>query len=95
MAMAAVPLSAEDRAILELESGAVVGHTCKVVLLGAPAPGPEALRDSVERRVVAAPALTRRLSGHAQQPVWVDDDRFDIAAHVVEAEGVGSAGELR
>ena len=70
MAMAAVPLSAEDRAILGLESGAVAGHTCKVVLLGAPAPRPEALRDSVERRIDAAPELTRRLSGPAQQPVW-------------------------
>jgi hypothetical protein len=90
-----VPLSTEDRAILELESGAVAGHTCKVVMLGAPAPSLAALRGSVARRIDAAPALTRRLSGPARQPVWEDDDRFDIAAHVVAAEGVGSAGELR
>ena len=95
MVMAAVPLSAEDRTILELESGAVAGHTCKVVMLGAPAPSVEALRGSVARRIDAAPALKRRLSGPARQPVWVDDDRFDIAAHVVAAEGVGSADELR
>jgi hypothetical protein len=95
MVMAAVPLSAEDRAILELESGAVAGHTCKVVMLGAPAPSVEALRGSVARRIDAAPALKRRLSGPARQPVWVDDDRFDVAAHVVAAEGEGSADELR
>jgi diacylglycerol O-acyltransferase / wax synthase len=93
--MAAVPLSAEDRAILELESGAVAGHTCKVVVLGAPAPGIEALRRSVASRIDAAPALRRRLSGPAPEPVWVEDDEFDIAAHVVAAKGVASAGELR
>jgi diacylglycerol O-acyltransferase / wax synthase len=93
--MAAIPLSAEDRAILDLESGAVAGHTCKVVLLGAPAPGLQALRDSIARRIDTAPPLRWRLSGTAQQPEWVDDDRFDITAHVVAAEAAGSAGELR
>jgi diacylglycerol O-acyltransferase / wax synthase len=93
--MDAVPLSDEDRAILELESGAVAGHTCKVVMLGAPAPSVEALRRSVARRIDAAPALSRRLSGPARQPVWVDDDRFDITAHVVAADAAGSADELR
>jgi diacylglycerol O-acyltransferase len=93
--MAAIPLSDEDRAILELESGAVAGHTCKVVLLGAPAPGIEALRDSIGRRIDNATELRRRLSGPSRQPVWVEDDRFDIAAHVVAAEEARSAGELR
>jgi diacylglycerol O-acyltransferase / wax synthase len=93
--VAAITLTAEDRAILELESGAVVGHTCKVVMLGAPAAGVEALRGSVARRIEAAPALMWRLSGPADRPVWEDDDRFDIAAHVVAAEPAGSAGELR
>jgi diacylglycerol O-acyltransferase / wax synthase len=93
--MDAIPLSAEDRAILELESGAVAGHTCKVVVLGAPAPGVEALRESVARRIDTAPALKRRLSGTLEEAVWADDDRFDIAAHVVAAEAAGSADDLR
>ena len=93
--MAAIPLSAEDRAILDLESGAVVGHTCKVVLLGAPAPGLEALRDSITRRTDAAPPLRWRLSGTAQQPAWVEEDHFDVRAHVVAADEVRTGRELR
>ena len=93
--MAAIPLRAEDCAILDLESGAVVGHTCKVVLLGAPAPGLEALRDSITRRTDAAPPLRWRLSGTAQQPAWVEEDRFDVRAHVVAADEVRTGRELR
>ena len=93
--MAAIPLSAEDCAILDLESGAVVGHTCKVVLLGAPAPGLEALRDSITRRIDAAPPLRWRLSGTAQQPAWVEEDRVDVRAHVVAADEVRTGRELR
>ena len=32
--METVPLGAEDRAILDLESDTVAGHTCKVVRVG-------------------------------------------------------------
>ena len=42
--MDGIALTAEDRAILELETASVAGHTCKVVLLGAPAPALDDLR---------------------------------------------------
>ena len=81
-----IALTDEDRAILALESAAVVGHTCNVVLIGPGAPTAARLRDSVVERLASAPALTRRLGGTAERPAWVDDERFDIAAHVVAAD---------
>jgi diacylglycerol O-acyltransferase / wax synthase len=84
--MEGIALTEEDRAILALESAAVVGHTCKVVLVGPGAPAAERLRASVVERLARAPALTRRLGGTAERPAWVDDERFDIAAHVVAAD---------
>src|SRR5688500_18139271 len=84
--MEGIALTDEDRAILALETGAVAGHTCKVVLIGPGAPSAERLAAAVERRLSAVPALTRRLAGSAQEPVWVDDDRFDIGAHVAAAD---------
>src|SRR5690242_12454927 len=86
--MDAIPLDAEDRAILELECRTVAGHTCKVVRL---APGATAsldlarLRARLAERIELAPALTRKLGGSAQQPAWVQDDAFDIGEHVVAA----------
>jgi diacylglycerol O-acyltransferase / wax synthase len=81
-----IALTDEDRAILALESAAVVGHTCTVVLVGSGAPTAECLRVSVVERLASVPALTRRLGGTAERPVWVDDERFDVAAHVVAAD---------
>ncbi|MBA3260967.1 MAG: hypothetical protein H0T69_00535 [Thermoleophilaceae bacterium] len=83
--MEGIALSDEDRAILDLEGAAVAGHTCKVVLVGAGAPTPERLRASVAARLAGVPAMTRRLSGPADRPIWIDDERFDIATHVVAA----------
>src|SRR5688572_23855535 len=93
--MEGIPLTAEDRAILDLESAAVAGHTCKVVMLGAPAPAIDRLRESIARRLGEAPALRRRLGGSASDPVWVEDERFDVAAHVVAGEPALDADELR
>jgi hypothetical protein len=81
-----IVLSDADRAILELESRAVAGHICKVVLLGPGAPALDALRAAIAGRLSAAPPLTRKLAGDADRPVWVEDARFDIAAHVVESD---------
>jgi diacylglycerol O-acyltransferase len=39
-----VSLTDEDRAILELESETIAGHTCKVIVLGEGAPGADDLR---------------------------------------------------
>jgi diacylglycerol O-acyltransferase / wax synthase len=84
--MEGIALTDEDRAILALETGSVAGHTCKVVLIGPGAPSAERLAAAVERRLPAVPALTRRLARSARQPVWVDDDGFDIGAHVAAAD---------
>lgn len=84
--MEEIALNDEDRAILALESAAVVGHTCKVVLVGPGAPSAERLRASVVERLAGVPALTRRLGGTPERPVWVDDERFDVAAHVVAGD---------
>lgn len=80
-----IPLAAEDRAILELESETIAGHTCKVVRVGAGAPDLAALRAAVAERIAATPLLTMRLGGSAKAPAWVADDRFDLARHVAEA----------
>jgi diacylglycerol O-acyltransferase / wax synthase len=93
--MEPIALTDEDRAILELEDAAVAGHTCKVVLLGAPAPDVAALRESVAARMDAAPALRWRLSGPADAPAWVEDEDFDIEAHVVAAQPARDPVELR
>ena len=84
--MEGVALTDEDRAILALETASVAGHTCKVVLIPVGPPGAERLRSSIAERLAAVPALRRRLGGSPERPAWVDDDRFDIAAHVVAAE---------
>ncbi|HEX5146577.1 MAG TPA: wax ester/triacylglycerol synthase domain-containing protein, partial [Conexibacter sp.] len=84
--MEAVPLAPEDRAILALESDTIAGHTCKVVVLGAGAPAAGALRETIARRLTAAPLLRCRLGGTADAPAWVDDERFDAARHVVAAD---------
>jgi diacylglycerol O-acyltransferase / wax synthase len=78
-----IPLSNEDRAILELESERVAGHCCKVVVLRGEAPGLEELRGSIAGRIAGAPELTRRLSGTAAAPAWVQSEEFDPAPHVV------------
>jgi diacylglycerol O-acyltransferase / wax synthase len=91
----AIPLSAEDRAILELECDTIVGHTCKVIVIGEDGPGLEALRDTIAARIEAAPALTRRLGGAPEAPAWEPDPRFDLREHVVAgppAEPLGERG---
>jgi diacylglycerol O-acyltransferase / wax synthase len=78
-----IPLTAEDRAILGLESPAVVGHTAKVIHLGAPAPDAARLRARMAQRLPSAPQLTWRLDGPAATPVW-RPVAVDLHAHVGE-----------
>jgi WS/DGAT/MGAT family acyltransferase len=87
--MAAVeplPLSSEDRAILELEGPEIAGHTCKVVVIGAGAPSVAELRELIGARIAAAPMLTMRLAGSEREPLWAPDPGFDLARHVGERE---------
>jgi diacylglycerol O-acyltransferase len=81
-------LSPDDAAILKLESAAITGHTCKVLVLEPGPEGPpdlEQLRRHVDSRLWRAPRARRRVAqtplGLAP-PVWVDDPGFEIAAHV-------------
>jgi hypothetical protein len=78
-----LPLTREDRAILALERGAVVGHTCKVLLAGSDIDA-GMLRRSLAERIAAAPLLSRRLGGSEHAPVWEPVDVLDLDAHVVD-----------
>ena len=82
---AAIPLSGEDRAILALEKGSVVGHTCKVVVVDGPIAIGE-LRAAVDARLDDAPELRRRLGGPDAAPEWVPATDFRIEKHVVASE---------
>lgn len=82
-------LSDEDRAILDLESQTIAGHTCKVLVLE-PSAGADARLEVLRRRIAArladAPRLRQRLVPtplRLAAPVWADDPRFDIANHVL------------
>jgi diacylglycerol O-acyltransferase / wax synthase len=80
-----VALSAEDRAILALESPTIAGHTCKVIHLSESAPGLPELRGRIAERIHLTPALTRRLTtGPGGTPGWVPDRSFSVTHHVVE-----------
>jgi diacylglycerol O-acyltransferase len=81
----ALALSAEDRAILAVESPTIAGHTCKVIWLGSGAPDVPELRARIAERISLAPSLTRRLGTDAAgSPAWVPDPAFEVADHVVE-----------
>lgn len=86
-----IPLSREDRAILDLESPTVAGHICKVVSLLAP-PDIEALRSVVAERIGSAPALTRRLGGTPTAPSWIPDEKFDVARHIGSPSDLEAGG---
>lgn len=82
---ACVPLSDEDRAILDLECATVVGHVLHTVLLDGPPVSAAALRERVGARLPAAPELRYRLAGTADRPGWVPDAELDLDVHVVDA----------
>lgn len=92
------PLSPDDAAILALESAAIAGHTLKLVVLE-PGREPlrlERLRESVAARLDAEPRARQRvelLDRGPEQPCWVTDDRFDIAAQVRAREGAEGGDE--
>jgi diacylglycerol O-acyltransferase / wax synthase len=84
-AAVSTPLSAEDRAILAIESPTIAGHTCKVITLGPGAPDLAALRARIAERIHLAPALTTRLgTGPDGAPAWQPDPNFSVENQVVE-----------
>ncbi|MEJ7797841.1 MAG: wax ester/triacylglycerol synthase family O-acyltransferase [Solirubrobacteraceae bacterium] len=86
-------LSALDAAFLAIESDAAPMHVGWAALFQPPADGPlpefDAIRAHVERRLHRAPRYRQRLA-HVplglDDPVWVDDPRFDIARHVCRSD---------
>ena len=84
MEASTISLSPEDRAILDLESPRIAGHTCKVIVLEGPV-GIDELREQIIMRLAAAPELSRRLDGPADDPVWRQDRDLDPTAHIVPA----------
>jgi diacylglycerol O-acyltransferase len=59
-----------------------------------PRPTAEALAESIGSRLHLAPRFRQRLAftpGGFAEPVWVDDERFDIAEHVVALAEPGQA----
>jgi hypothetical protein len=79
-----VALGSEDRAILALERGHVVGHTCKVLRLDPGLHDATALRKRIAERLHLTPALMRRLGGDPATPVWEPDPGFELSRHVVD-----------
>ena len=93
---ACVPLSAEDRAILDLECATVVGHVLHMAMLEGPPVTAAALRAHIATRLPAAPELRYRLDERDGAPVWVPDAELDLARHVVDApDGPYDEGALR
>jgi diacylglycerol O-acyltransferase / wax synthase len=80
-----VPLSAEDRAILDLESATIVGHTCHVVVLAPEVLDAAAIRARIGSRIDAAPELRYRLGATADHPVWTPAEDLDLADHILDA----------
>ncbi len=84
MEASTIALSPEDRAILDLETPRVAGHTCKVIVLEG-RPGIDELRDEITTRLEAAPELSRQLGGPADAPVWRQNRDLDPTAHIVSS----------
>jgi diacylglycerol O-acyltransferase / wax synthase len=85
-------LSAEDLSILALETGAVAGHTCKVLVLdGVLDIG--LLRSAIGDRLDRAPELRMCLREVGGEPWWVPDPRVDLTAHVVESRAARAGDE--
>lgn len=84
-------LSADDAAILALESEVILGHTLKLLVLESGEPlEVDRLRAAVAARLDGVPRARERVEEGEGRPAWVEDPRFDITAHVREREG--SAG---
>ena len=77
-------LSADDARILALESAAITGHTLKLVVLGRGEPvDVEALRAQIGARLPEGSRARQRVEiGDDGSATWVDDEAFEVAAHV-------------
>ena len=85
-------LPPEDARILALESGSVVGHTCKVLIAEGGGETVQRLRRQIQDRIGLARRCRRRIAPtplRLAAPAWVDDPAFDVSLHVrsVPADG--------
>ena len=104
-AVSATPerLSFDDAQILGLESAAITGHTCKLVIVEPRrdgAIGIEELRSHVEGRLGRVRRARQRVAMmplRLARPAWVDDAGFDIREHVrlYESDGQVTRARLR
>ena len=85
-------MTPEDRAILDLETDFVAGHTCKVVRVRGSLAVAD-LRAAVSEGLAEAPQLWYRLGGSPDAPAWVADAEIDLSRHVTAAAG-GSIDEI-
>ena len=95
-----VRLSALDASFLEVESPTAHMHVGWVALFAPPADGPRPsfrqLRDHVESHLCRAPRYRQRLAPvpfGVHDPVWTDDEDFDIKRHVRQARS-GDIGQI-
>ena len=95
-------LSPLDASFLEVESDTAHMHVGWVATFDPPEEGPtpsfEGLRDHIAGRLCRAPRYRQRLEPvplGLREPLWVDDDRFDIRNHVrrTRAPDLGTAAE--
>ena len=75
------PLTAEDIAILDVESATIAGHTCKVVVLDG-IPTIEDLRARVDSRLSRVPRCCECLTPDAVEPAWADPAPVAVEEHV-------------
>jgi diacylglycerol O-acyltransferase / wax synthase len=78
-------LSPEDARILALESGPIVGHTCKVVIADGGGDTVERLREQIDDRIGLARRCRQRIVPtplRLAAAARVDDPAFDVRRHV-------------
>jgi diacylglycerol O-acyltransferase len=95
-------LSPLDMTFLALETPSTPMHVGSVAVLDPPAGGLdyEQLVELIGRRIALVPRYrqkVRGVPGHLANPVWVDDDHFDLTYHVRRSAlpRPGSDGQLR
>lgn len=80
-------LTSLDTSFLYMEKQPTVMHVGTVMVLDSPSSGfdPNSLLDLVQRRIAHLPRYRQRvrsIPGHLGNPVWIDDEHFDVEYHV-------------
>jgi WS/DGAT/MGAT family acyltransferase len=91
-------LSALDECFLRLETPAAHMHVGWTLLLDGEPPSLAALRRHVAGRLDLLPRFRRRVvTSRLHDPVWVDDETFSVARHVLAVQAPAGSGvpELR